>query len=57
MDGVDKAFEARVTAKLEQQKAEIRALQVMATGTLLAVALVGVAIALLGKELGKGLPQ
>lgn len=52
-NSVDKSFEARIFATLDQQKMEIRALQIMATGTLLAVALLGIGIALIGKELAK----
>lgn len=52
-DPVSQAFEARLTAKLDQQEAAIKALHLQGLGTLLAVALVGVGIALIGKELSK----
>jgi hypothetical protein len=53
MDGVDKSFEARIFATLDQHQAALKALHLQGMGILLAVALAGVGIALIGKELAK----
>lgn len=50
---VDKSFEARVFATLDQQQAAIDNLYLQGLGILLAVSLVGIGIALVGKELSK----
>lgn len=50
---VNQAFEARVTAKLDQHEAAIERLHLQGLGTIVCVALVGVMVALIGKELSK----
>lgn len=52
-DQVDKAFEARVVSHLDQQQAAIERLHLQGLGILLAISLLGVGVALLGKELAK----
>jgi hypothetical protein len=52
MENVDRAFEARITAKLDQQQATIESLHIQGLGILLAISLIGIGIALIGRELG-----
>jgi hypothetical protein len=52
-DQVDKAFEARVISNLDQHEAAIERLYLQGMGILLAISLLGIAVALVGKELSK----
>jgi cytochrome oxidase assembly protein ShyY1 len=54
MEGsVDKAFEARLIAMLDQQGAELRTINIQMIGLMAAVALIGLGLWQLGKAIEK----